>query len=288
MKLLINSLEELKKFLPRLTLKEFSSMEEFLVSATIEHILPAVGADVYETLTETDTPERIGAQRALAYYTAFEYSRPGGITITAQGLQQLESSSNKTASYGDKMDMLNFYAEKADIFLDILLDELHHPAPAGTLIASTAILQQFIPVGRSRRTLSALLPAIQYAEQFSILPIVGPEKMAEIRNMATGKEPFSTLLTNAQGAVACLALAKSIPQLTIRYKDGVVGVASFYSPSERDRVALRESLAGVKQMAEVNAEAYLNAIQKEVNPESSVDAHILTNSQSSKHYVGWF
>jgi hypothetical protein len=164
------------------------------------------------------------------------------------------------------------------------------------LIRSASVYNNFVNIGSSRRTYLALIAEMRNVELFYLKPLLGADLLDKLRRCAAGatgaalQMPFNIgdkkeeLLQCAQAAAANMSMAHAMPLLTLRYNDGAIGVASFYSPSQAERQALKEALNLLRDDYERTAQTYLDELARLLRAEDS-SGHLLTNTKDSKHFV---
>jgi hypothetical protein len=316
MNLIFGTIDELREYAPRLTVSRFDVVREYVANATQRRVAPAMGALYGEVAGYVagggsgSTPlDRLApyVKRVVAYYAMLDFIRAGGTLITAQGVQKAETETHKSSSYGDKMDTLNYYAEEADGALDALLAFLdghrasypgYSPGDAFALIPSPEVYGRYVNIGGSRRTYHALLPELRNAEQLLLLPLLKDDLADRLRRYADGDadalngtaiaECAGKALEYARAAVANAAMHRAMPLLTLRCRDGAVGVASFYSPSAQERAALMEVLDKLSAQVAAAAGSFAEQLENLLQAPEASKARLLANSAESKHCASPF
>ena len=308
MKLVFKTIEEVQEYASRLTLTRFDTFRDYVDNATVRYIAPYLNGRLYERLADYLDGSALDddalnaltpyVRRAVAYYAVFAFVRSGGVLITSAGAQKTETDTHKSSSFADKMDAANYYAESADAAMDALLTFLdehrseypdYTPAIPKLLLRSAAEYNKFVNIAGSRRTYLALALALRDVELFFLKPLLGAELLETLRKYAAGEvvdvANKDELLQLAQAAAANMSMARAMPMLTLRFTDGAIGVASFYSPSQMERLALERILNDQREQFKRTAQTYLDELTNLLRTPADNGAHLLTNRKDSKHFV---
>lgn len=275
--MLFRSTEELKTALGSLHQSmDFDTLASFVDQAELLHLQPYVGpellAELHAALDEAPTPAQAALikhlRRALAYYVVLEAAPMVAVAFSDLGLSEQSADRAAPARQWVYNNFVDSAGSNADTLLDTALFWLESRAsefPAWRnsdaytvskelFLHSAYDLSKFVNVAGSRRTYLALRPYLRRIEELEVLPLLGPERFAELK----ARILTPALLTPAdrelwaaiKPVVAHKALAAAVAELPLQVSSAGVRVLVDNDGIRERRAAAPAQIENMRRNAE--------------------------------------
>ena len=265
----------------------------FIEEAQQTFIKPVLGDPLYNQLLDSvaldpvlpddGTNEMLLAEllwlvrKPLALYALWLGADEFGVSVSAQGIQVIETPTHKTAPQYRVQNLKENWIRRANTALDQalkFLDENHssfpayQPQDADLFLRNTFEFNAEVDIRESRRVFVNLKPIIRSVERKYIRPTLSPELFDQLKqawksSFALSPE-FSALMELIRPALAHLTMARALTEISIDVLDwGIFDTAS----SSFTNVTSKQSANHQRtiQMTEANqrdGEAELKALQQ--------------------------
>lgn len=276
---LFSSVEDFVKYVPNVvTGMDFGKIKLNCINANNKHILKLIDKDV---LNSTNDNVKEFLKHAQANYAAFEMTRIANTILTKQGSMSLESDKLK-ANFGDKQDTLSFYAETGDTYMDLLLVYLkdnnisNSKQVSSTFFSTLEDFELYKYIAGSHRTFIALLPYIIKVERLFVIPRLS-DKLQDV----ISSETLEPLRDAIRGFIANNAVLSAIPNMKIRYSDGITISTFLSSMQEKYDKNERESLMEAIQK---DIDDYSEKFEQELNKLFYSESFKFENKVENKGY----
>lgn len=208
------------------------------INANNKHILPFIDESLFASSDENVISFLKNIQ---ANYAAYEMMQVANMIITKDGAMSIEGS-NLKPNFGDKQDVLAYYSETGDTYIDLLLNYLQinlvetSKRFSSVFFDSLSEFETYRLIGSSYRTFFALMPFINSVEKLIIIPRLG-DKLNDILTLSEHKD----LLYSIKGLIASRVVLKAISSLKLKYDNGVTlttfipSIKSKFIEEERSR-----------------------------------------------------
>lgn len=240
--MLIRTIEEMKTVLGTVSQNtKFSTVLPYVEQACLIHLVPVLGnellAELEARLLEDDQTvsfrEALAAvRRPLAYFAMLEALPFLNVHISDAGVMEANPTAAGPARQWSYQGVELATARNAEVFLDAAVRHFEDHAaswPAwsqseactvrrGQLMPDALTLSKYLNLQGSRRAYLAFQPFLERAEELSIRPLVSGLLLDVLKERLMGgvQTPADTaLLQRLRPALAQLALAEALPELTI-------------------------------------------------------------------------
>jgi hypothetical protein len=206
-------------------------------------------------------------QKAIAYYTYTDLILSQSIHVATRGVQESVSddSTSRPASHYAKNDARKHAANRADMYLDRLLQYLEesvietnslfttwqsseaYNSIFSSFIWSYESLTKYLQGIRSRRILFAIRAQIQWVQDRDLRPILSDavfdDVISKIRTRPTTalSTELTSLIEKVRPWLATKAFLEAIPTLRLEYREGGIHFLSYDGPSSRQLSAANDS-----------------------------------------------
>ncbi len=227
-------------------------------------------------------------RKPLALYALWLGSDEFGVSISAQGIQVIETPTHKTAPQYRVQNLKENWIRRANTSLDLVLkflDEHKEDYPnyvcqdADLFISGTLEFNSEVDIRESRRVFVSLKPIIRSVEKKYIRPTLSSELFDELKATLQSKEGLSkdqiVLMDLIRPALAHLTMSRALLEISIDVLDwGIFDTGgntfanvSSKQASNKDRISI---------MAEANqrdGESELKALQQFLDESASEDLY---------------
>lgn len=278
--MLISSIQDFRKFIPIDANTNLSSIQPHIEDAERRYIVPLLGQDLYDELTDAlsnPPPDEDFAvllpfsQRPLAYYAQMLAIPHLAATFGDLGIRQHRGEDSDVAPRW-LQEKLQFNALRhGDIYADELLAFLEAKAGddkyaswynsdantknSGFIVYSTQVASRHIDIGESRRIFLRIRPNIREIEQRIIPKLIGPAQYADlVSKLKAGtiadESPEAKLIALLEPIICKRALYLRLPFLRFTlgdqgiflYSPGISEIQPAQLASDADVKALRHQL----------------------------------------------
>ena len=267
---------------------------QLLASVAIDPVLPDDGTN------ELLLAELLWlVRKPLALYALWLGADEFGVSVSAQGIQVIETPTHKTAPQYRVQNLKENWIRRANTALDQalkFLDENHsffpayQPQDADLFLRNTFEFNAEVDIRESRRVFVNLKPIIRSVERKYIRPTLSAELYDQLKQSWKSSfvlsPEFSALMDMIRPALAHLTMARALTEISIDVLDwGIFDTAS----SSFTNVTSKQSANHQRtiQMAEANqrdGEAELKALQQYLDEKASET--IYTAYFNSSRYAG--
>jgi hypothetical protein len=287
--MLFNTLEDLKQRLAGVQKKwaNETALTNAADMAANKHLIPVLGRPLYLQLeaaahaaapvTPTPTSTLLNlVQQAAAFYTLYEMLPLMNVSVGDFGIHDTTTDKSAPTSQWRYYNLLQNAANNADAALDAALLYIdsepsstwpswitspHYILSQKTLIRSTDILDNLLPILGSRRAYLQLRPFIAEAEQTHLVPVLGATLIAQLKatlTLGTLTDLEKSLLEIVQKALAKLALHAALPFIPVVLDGGGIKVRTYQDYYKTDQKATEALLNSLKTNSEVSGTKFLN------------------------------
>ncbi len=301
--LLFKTIEEVQEFWPTLSTTEFVNIKPFIVQATRDFIIPAIGKEQYDDLNEwynEESPDESEAnelllekvQATLAMYANYYWIDPGQLQIGDSGIRIATTDTLKTAFQWQIEALKTSVIKQAGSAMDDLLEFMETNKDDYELWAASTAYTQFkdcfitsaakfteiySALGGSRLNFLAIRGQMKQVEEFMLQAELSPEFYAELRGQYLANDlsdENADLIPMIQKAVAHLTMSAAFTQLVVGISEN--GVLSFNTTANRIVTNNREPVKDAR------------ITKLELQAEKSGKAHMVTLKEFLKKNISYY
>jgi len=304
---MIRLIDNLSQVLTAASINVSNSIENwfpYIDEAQETFIKPVLGNALYDQLqgimaidpvpaddgnAEANLAELLGMiRKPLALYALWLGADEFGVSISAQGIQVIETPTHKTAPQYRVQNLKENWIRRANTALDLVLKFLDEhkedypgfdPQDADLFIRGTLEFNSEVDIRESRRVFVSLKPVIRSVEKKYIRPTLSAELFDELKKAWQTEAVLTTaqlnLLDLIRPALAHLTMARALIEISIDVLDwGIFDTAGNTFANVSSKQASNKERIGI--MAEANqrdGEAELKALQQFLDETASEDVY---------------
>jgi hypothetical protein len=302
MRLLVETLDQIKEHLPINASFTFDGIRPFVESVQGRYIVPYLGISFFnelhdrykqvdsKSLSDLDSELLYKVRKAIAHLAYLEYIPHGNVMVSDMGIHISVNEQKKTAFQWQVEELKDSYRKHGfdaiDDFL-LFLEEKREEADFalwknGTgytlknqyFITSAAEFSEYVNINASRRVYMLLLPIMQRIEsQFiqavTCTPMFNDMKAEKLDTTKAYPENYVQLDKYIKPAVAQMTIVRAISELAVKMDDNGLTVFNNQSSSSKTlntkQPAMAEQLSILKQEHYEDAKSYLSQLDDYLN-----------------------
>ena len=284
----INVSNTIDSWFPYIEEAQQTFIKPVLGNALYNQLLSSVALD--PVLPDDGTNELLLAEllflvrKPLALYALWLGADEFGVSVSAQGIQVIETPTHKTAPQYRVQNLKENWIRRANTALDLALKFLdenlssfpaYQPQDADLFLRNTSEFNMEVDIRESRRVFVSLKPVIRSVERKYIRPTLSPELFDELKAAwRTGNAlspEFAALMILIRPALAHLTMARALTEISIDVLDwGIFDTASSSFTNVTSKQSANQQR--IIQIAEANqrdGEAELKALQQYLDESAS-------------------
>ena len=227
-------------------------------------------------------------RKPLALYALWLGADEFGVSISAQGIQVIETPTHKTAPQYRVQNLKENWIRRANTSLDLVLkflDERKGDYPgyvqqdADLFIRSTLEFSSEVDIRESRRVFVSLKPIIRSVEKKYIRPTLSTELYDELKQSLQSQEGLSKdqtiLIEMIRPALAHITMSRALLEISIDVLDwGIFDTAgnTFANVSSK-QASNKERISIMAEANQRDGEAELKALQQFLDESASEDLY---------------
>jgi hypothetical protein len=240
---------------------------------------PVPGSPVDPKLTEL--LERI--RKPLALYALYLGADEFGVSVSAQGIQVIETNTHKTAPQYRVQNLKESWIRRANTSLDLALKYVedhrseypaYNPTDADLFIRTTQEFNSEVDIHESRRVFVSLKPIIRSVEKKYIRPALSPQLFDELKSAWLENklsEDHKKLIAFIRPALAHLSMARALQEISIDVLDWGIfdNASSTFTYVSSKQASNKDRIAIMYQACVQDGEAELKALQEYLDTNAS-------------------
>jgi hypothetical protein len=298
MKLLVETLDQIKEHLPINASFTFDGIRPFIESVQGRYIVPYIGVvffnELYDrykgndskTLSDLDNELLYKVRKAIAHLAYLEYIPHGNVMVSDMGIHISVNEQKKTAFQWQVEELKDSYRKHGfdaiDDFLLFLEDKREEADFAlwknGTgytlknqyFITSASEFSKYVNINGSRRVYMLLLPIMQriesqFIQAITCTPMFNDMKSFLVDVLNNYPAEYENLNQFIKPAVAHMTIVRAISELAVKMDDNGLTVFNNQSSSSKTlntkQPAMAEQLSILKQEHYDDAKSYLSQLE---------------------------
>lgn len=253
--MLLKNKEDINNYAEANQSLKYASIKPSIDTATSEFLIPVLGIDQYQdldtawnqatpALTTAQESLLVKAQKALAYYSLYEFTPFAEVQIGDGGLRTNRTDAKPGAFRYQAENIQNALLSRAHKYLEEMLEHLENNIADYPLWSASDEFANyralFITTGKQfktaypnvqhpRQLYLKLLPSFLLIEELTIQPTIGATFFTALKTKAAltapvWSAPEKQFLAYLHQAIAYLAVAEGVPQLNVQISNQGISV----------------------------------------------------------------
>ena len=277
----VNVSNTIESWFPYIEEAQQSFIKPVLGDALYNQLLSSVALD--PVLPDDGTNELLLAEllwlvrKPLALYALWLGADEFGVSVSAQGIQVIETQTHKTAPQYRVQNLKENWIRRANTSMDLVLKFLdenisafpaYQPQDADLFLRSTAEFNSEVDIRESRRVFVSLKPIIRSVERKYIRPTLSAELFDQLKQAWKSSfvlsPEFIALMDLIRPALAHLTMARALMEISIDILDwGIFDTAgNTFSNVSSKQASNKDRIAAMVEANQRDGEAELKALQQ--------------------------
>ena len=284
----INVSNTIESWFPYIEEAQMTFIRPVLCDALYNQLVSSVALD--PVLPDDGTNELLLAEllwlvrKPLALYALWLGADEFGVSVSAQGIQVIETPTHKTAPQYRVQNLKENWIRRANTAMDLTLKFLdenissfpaYQPQDADLFLRNTFEFNAEVDIRESRRVFVSLKPIIRSVEMKYIRPTLSPELFDELKQAWKSSfvlsPEYSALMELIRPALAHLTMARALTEISIDVLDwGIFDTAaSTFSNVTSKQSANQQRTIRMAEANQRDGEAELKALQQFLDEKAS-------------------